>query len=313
VLPTPGSTYYWSVECGKIISPNNNADSIVVDWCQTPGTYQIKVVERNRKGCWGDTVRTLIIVDGKLHLAVSGPTEICSGDPIWLEASGAANYYWNNGQTTNRIFVQPSDSQQTTDTVKYRVIGYSKCDNDTAYVTVKIHPRPRADFTYKPLKPMVDDTVFFHYTGKGASAWTWYFGDKNGLSGQITDPTYTFNEKGDKVVTLVARNDAGCTDTMSYNLHVGFDSRIFVPNAITPNGDGNNDYFKAVGWNLKDIHMQIYNRWGELLFESYRLDDYWDATFKGNKVMEGVYLYQIEATAKDGEKYYLHGNVTVLY
>src|SRR5437588_12821715 len=82
VVPTPGSKYYWTVDCGKIISGNTHADSIVVDWCNTPGTYQVKVIEQTRFGCWGDTVRTWIIVNDKIHLNLQGPSDICEGEAV---------------------------------------------------------------------------------------------------------------------------------------------------------------------------------------------------------------------------------------
>jgi gliding motility-associated-like protein len=307
VIPTPGSTYYWSVDCGTIVSSNIHADSIVVDWCNTPGTYQVKVIEKTRMGCWGDTVRAWIIVNGKMHLAINGPSEICEGDPVVLQASGAVNYKWNTGETNQTIVKKPTDS------IVYKVFGYTLCDKDSATFKVNVHPRPKASFTYNPNKIFVSDTVFFHYTGTGANKWVWYFGDRNSLGGQVTDPQYSFNEKGDKIVTLVATNEAGCTDTMSYILHVGFYSKIFVPNVFTPNDDGNNDVFRAIGYNLKTLHMKIFNRWGEQIYECDGLDRSWDGTYKGEKVIEGVYLYKIEAESLDGENYYLNGNVTVLY
>jgi gliding motility-associated-like protein len=308
VLPTPGSKYFWKVECGKIVSVKLHTDSIEVDWCKTPGTYQVSVIEQNKWGCWGDTVRTWVMVNGNIHLLVTGPSDICEGEPVRLNADGAQNYLWNTGETTSSIFSRPKDS------IKYRVIGYNTCEKDTAYISVKVHARPRADFTYKPKKPiLVDETVFFHYTGKGANKWVWYFGDRNAIEGTVTDPEFSFSEKGDKLVTLVATNEAGCTDTMTYSLHVTFDSKIFIPNSFTPNDDGVNDKFKAVGYNLKSIHTRVFNRWGELIYESGNMDDAWDGTYKGERVMEGVYIYMIEAQAKDGEPYYLNGNITVAY
>jgi len=309
VVPTPGSTYYWTVECGTIISNNLHADSVVVSWCQNPGIYQLSVVEKTKAGCWGDTVKTWVQVEGKRNMVISGPKESCAGDPIWLtlEAGGQVHYLWSTGETDSAILVRPVQ------TTMYSVIGYSRCSRDTGFITIQVHPKPKADFSFKPKNPIVDENVFFHYLGTGATDWTWYFGDKNDITGTVTDPEFTFNEKGDKTVTLVVRNEFGCTDTMSYKVHVTFDSKIFIPNAFTPNSDGNNDGFKAIGFNLEKIHTQIYNRWGELIWEGFNVNDSWDGTFKGARVMEGVYIYQIDAQDKEKEHYYLSGNITVLY
>jgi gliding motility-associated-like protein len=307
VTGMPGSKFYWSVECGKIVSKNIHADSILVQWCTTPGTYEIKVVECNSTGCWGDTVRSWVTISGKMDLLIEGNDGICEGDVVSLRARGAKRYLWSTGETSDRIFVKPTDS------IKYNVIGYNDCGSDTAWFKVKVYQKPKANFTYNPKNPMVDESIFFHYTGFGASHWTWYFGDKNALGGRVTDPHVSFSEKGDKIITLVAENDAGCTDTMSYRLHVTAFSKIFVPNSFTPNADGKNDVFRAIGFNLQSIHMQIYNRWGEMIYESSDMEQAWDGTFKGQKVQEGVYLYMIQASGNDGEQYYLNGNVTLLY
>lgn len=308
VLPTPGSTYFWNVECGTIISNNVHADSIVVAWCNTPGTYHVKVVERNKGGCWGDTVSTQVVVDPKMHLSIFGPAQECVGEPVWLYASGASSYQWNTGETTSNIYEHLQDTNTT-----FRVIGKNICETDTASFTIKVHPRPTASFTYTPQEPIVDEQINLHYTGKGATDWTWYVSNQQDIPGDMTDPEISFDQKGIKNVTLVSENQFGCTDTAIENLNIIYESKIFVPDVFTPDGNGINDSFKAIGFNLKNIHMKIYNRWGEQIFESFGVNDAWDGTFKGETVMEGVYIYTIDAEATDGEHYYLNGNVTVMY
>jgi gliding motility-associated-like protein len=309
ITATPGSIYYWSISCGTIVSKSPQSDSITVDWCSVPGVYEIKVVEKNKSGCWGDTVTAQIMVQGGLQLLIKGPSECCIGDAVILQTSGASKFVWSTGETSSKITVRPKDS------TKYSVMGYNACNNktDTASIFVKVFEKPKASFTYDPKNPQLDEMIFFHYTGYGASDWTWYFGGKGSLGGKVYDPKISFSERGNKMVTLVARNNAGCLDSFTYMLHVATDSKIFVPNVFTPNANGTNDVFRAIGYNLETIHMQIYNRWGELIFESDGLEEAWDGTYKGEKVIEGVYLYMIDATAKDKEHYYLHGSVTLLY
>jgi len=308
VMPTPGSKYFWTAECGIIISKNVNADSVVIEWCKSPGTYHLSVIEQNRFGCWGDTVRALIIINGDMNFMTSGPSEICGGDIAWLQASGADNYLWSTGEKTNQILVKSQDS-----VARYWVVGSNLCSRDTVNFTVNIYPKPVASFTYQPKQAKVDENIFIHYTGKNAYDWFWYFGNHDSTDANVSDPEVSFKTTGDKTVTLVARNKSGCTDTVSYRVHIAYDSKLYVPNSFTPNDDGVNDVFKAVGYNIKSFHMQIYNRWGELIFESFNMDDAWDGTFKGAKVIESVYLYMIDAHSLDNEAYYLSGPVTVIY
>jgi len=75
---------------------------------------------------------------------------------------------------------------------------------------------------------------------------------------------------------------------------------IYIPSAFTPNGDGLNDSFGAKAEGLKSFNMQIFNRIGELIFESDDIKTYWDGTYNGEKITStDVYVYQIKATGKN--------------
>ena len=84
----------------------------------------------------------------------------------------------------------------------------------------------------------------------------------------------------------------------------------FVPSAFTPNSDGINDIFRVKGENLQDFKMLVYDRWGQLIFESTNPNEGWDGTFKGNPVQTGTYAYQITAKNLGGKK--LTGGVTLV-
>jgi gliding motility-associated-like protein len=67
-----------------------------------------------------------------------------------------------------------------------------------------------------------------------------------------------------------------------------------VPNAFTPDGNRSNNYFSASTVNITQLNVKIYNRWGELIFESDELDFEWDGTYKGLKIQDGIFVYKIE-------------------
>ena len=307
VKSNPGSNYYWSVNGGQIISSNIHADSIKVLWGNTPGIYEVKVIEQTILGCLGDTARISVAVNPKMHLNIQGPAELCIGQPVWLTASGANVYKWSTGESDSNIIVYLKDTFN-----KIQVIGKNSCETDTATWTIKVHPRPSASFTTTPQNPMVDESVFMQYTGQGATNWTWYADNQQLINGSVSEYETSFNEKGNKSLMLVSRNQFGCSDTFIDVIHIKYDYKISVPSIFTPDGNGINDSFKAIGFNLKSIHTIIYNRWGEKIYESFGVNDAWDGTFKGKPVINGVYVYMIDAEATDGEHTYLNGNVTVM-
>lgn len=88
--------------------------------------------------------------------------------------------------------------------------------------------------------------------------------------------------------------------------------QVYVPNTFTPNEDGMNDKFGATGQGIASFSMQIYNRWGELVFESHDLNDKWDGRFHGEIMPNSVYLYKISVKGLNGHTDYKSGSVTLL-
>jgi gliding motility-associated-like protein len=114
---------------------------------------------------------------------------------------------------------------------------------------------------------------------------------------------------GTYVVTVV--DDEGCTGVGSVDVDYAANV-IYIPNAFSPNYDGHNELWEYFAINLESIHIMVFNRWGEKLFETSEPGDYWNGKRNGISVPLGVYVYHVEATFKDGEKRELKGNVTVI-
>lgn len=86
--------------------------------------------------------------------------------------------------------------------------------------------------------------------------------------------------------------------------------RMYIPNAFTPNGDGLNDVFGVKGEGISDLHVLVFDRWGEVIFESTDPEKQWDGSFKGRPVQQGTYVYQVYAS---GDKPLSRtGSVTVI-
>ncbi len=87
---------------------------------------------------------------------------------------------------------------------------------------------------------------------------------------------------------------------------------LYIPNTFTPNGDGMNDTFGVAGEAIKDFKMQIYNRWGQLIFESSDANQRWDGKFGGDKVPEGSYVYKVTAQGATGKRETREGQLNVI-
>jgi gliding motility-associated-like protein len=110
----------------------------------------------------------------------------------------------------------------------------------------------------------------------------------------MVHPNNTYAVPGTYTVTLIATNQLGCKDTVSKPITILPEYYIYVPNAFTPDGNRSNNYFSASTVNITQLNVKIYNRWGELIFESDELDFEWDGTYKGLKIQDGIFVYKIE-------------------
>ena len=103
-----------------------------------------------------------------------------------------------------------------------------------------------------------------------------------------------------------------CTATDSLRIIVENHAQPFIPNSFSPNGDGNNDVFEIYGENIKTVNLRIFNRWGELVYESTNQFKGWDGYYKGNLQYPGVYTYEAEITFLDDTRIEKQGSVTLI-
>jgi gliding motility-associated-like protein len=129
------------------------------------------------------------------------------------------------------------------------------------------------------------------------------------------NPTATPQVSTDYVITVTDSN--GCTDSDTLRIAIlyrciGSESEIEIPNAFSPNGDGNHDvlYMEAEG--ITGIEWKMYNKWGELVWETQSLGEGWDGKQNGKPLDAAVFVYYLKVTCATGEEFMLKGNVTLL-
>lgn len=101
----------------------------------------------------------------------------------------------------------------------------------------------------------------------------------------------------------VVDEQGGCSQVLELNVILNYHSKLDIPNTFTPNGDGENDFFKLYGEDLKTINFKVFSSWGEMVFEGKSLSDAWNGNFKGKPLSSGVYVVQIDALGKDKIEY----------
>ncbi|MBN8696495.1 MAG: choice-of-anchor L domain-containing protein [Bacteroidetes bacterium] len=245
-----------------------------------------------------------------LQLSFNNDTTICGGNEVLLDANvtqGRPDYVYNwspNITNVDSITVTPGSDITYTLTVT-DACGLSVTDQ----VTVTVYPI-NADFVYNFT---TNQTVDFTNLSTGGVTYFWNFGDGSfdSVSTSIS-PQHYYPTDGTYTVTLISTNQEGCSDTTQQTLVVLPDFYFYFPNAFTPNNNGKNDVYMGYGVGIKSYRMRIFDRWGELIFETTDLYTGWDGTYKGNKLPGGVYpvVFDLEGyLANPMQKY---GHVTLI-
>lgn len=206
--------------------------------------------------------------------------------------------------------------------LKVTTKGKNGCTETYTQAPIKVWPKPHTDFTWDPEQPSTtDNRVTFwpsHQYGP-VTSYYWQFSGTNHTIGMDSsaakNPLRIYENVGKYPVMVIAKTDKGCIDTTFKVLEVREDFTVFIPNTFTPNGDGLNDIFNIKGLGLKTegYSMDIFDRWGALIYSTKDALKGWDGTIKGLNAANGVYVYKVKAVGANGEgrKEYV-GHVTLM-
>ena len=301
------ANYTWS---GPVPFFNGSANQEVI--LPTSGVYQ--VLGTSAEGCQ-DSVNLSIIINPAPLIEITPDQDICPGSPTTVEVSGASTYTWNNPFfSENYLQLSP------TETTLYAVVGANifGCF-DSASTTVTVYPQPSANFTASPLILTNDDpTVSFSSNAVNASSSIWDFGDGTILESSQNqfDYTYPFVEDQTYTVTLNVESAEGCTAQSQVQIQIKGGIIYYIPNTFTPDGDALNNIFNPIftsGFDPKNYHLTIFNRWGQVVFESFDPKGGWDGKIDIYEAPEGTYTYSIDfKTLNTDEIINVSGHVTLL-
>jgi gliding motility-associated-like protein len=298
--------YSWTLN-GNPVGSNN---PVVNNACA--GNYTVTVTDANGCLITGNTTVSepaQIIINN-----VASTPELCPGDclgTITINATNALNFSINGGQS-----YQPSNQFNNLCAGNYNIVvqGINNCQT-TSTATVSQPIAVIADFDFTPASTNIfNPNINFINTSQNAVSYLW---DIGGLTTNTqTNTSYTFPDiPGAYQVCLTAYDLNGCNNTHCETVIIDDVFLIYVPNAFTPTGDGINDVFIPIinGIIPESYQFMIFNRWGELIFETNNPQKGWDGTHKGLNSQQDVYVWKIIVKdAVSGKKRDFKGHVTLL-
>jgi len=278
-----------------------------------PGFYSIRLITENILGC-----RDTITQDLQVHPLPTADFEnslSCAGDQTLFtdlsDSAVAPIVTWNWTFTGDNGLLGYRDTENPTFTfttpgnyqVLLQVADTNGC-RDTINRTVVSNPIPVSIFAYNENFNDIQGQLQFVNSSIDGVKYYWDFG--NGETSYAENPVVFYQDDGTYTIELVTWNDLNCTDTtqMNYEFMV---KGLYIPNAFSPtNPHEEVQLFKPVGINIETYHIEVYDRWGNLLWHSEALDDLgrpaegWNGKYNGELVQEGVYVWQASAVFKDG-------------
>lgn len=183
---------------------------------------------------------------------------------------------------------------------------------------ITAEPVPDAHFSWTPrpvsvLEPL---TTFLDLSGPFATSWIWDFAGMDTSHALVPQFVFPSNVGGTYPVQLIVGNYLGCLDSLTLQVDVEDEFLVFIPNAITPDGDGINDRLLVQGDDIDTdgFSFTLFDRWGGVVFETLDRSIGWDGTLNGALVKEGIYAWRLTArSAYTTQPYEMLGHVTVLY
>lgn len=236
---------------------------------------------------------------------------ICAGQTASLVSggNGAYTYSWNDpGQQTSATAVSLCPGFYTVQVSDSRGCSIS----DT--ITVQYRDSfPVVDATASTTVLFTGQSTNLNATNGQGYTYQWFPSDwlsNATLQSPVANPLQSV------LYTVIATDANGCTARDSVFLEVKDvlckEPELFIPTAFSPNGDNKNDLFLVRGNTIESIYFAVYDRWGELVFESNQRDKGWDGTFRGKEATSDVYVYYVNLTCVNKDRFEKKGNITLI-
>lgn len=251
----------------------------------------------------GDATQINLSPTPSLEMNLQSLIKECEGDSIFLFANVpiAGEYVWEtpNGEfLEGQIYTHPNSTFADDGFYNITFTDDYGCQVDS-FLNIEILP--------SPIVNLGNDSMFclenpFYISAGNHIEYIWQNGATTG--------EFLVENYGTYIVEVI--NEFGCFAKDSISFSTNCSTELYIPNAFSPNEDGENDFFHAYGIEVVDFNLKIFDRWGAFLFESNHIEQGWNGKFKGQLKENGVYVYSINATFLDGTSIQKKGDVTLI-
>ncbi len=301
----PPSVWYWNFD-----NTSTSMESNPIASFPDPGFKTVTLRVRTFYGC--ESEKTKIIEVGQKPMVDYSTTQDCDGNvhfiPTVTNGTAVTQWHWffgDQGFSINQIPTHHYNNNGIYTSLMF-AISNTGCISDSSAKNIlinKIYPFAGNDTILS-----VAEKLQLNATGGEFYHWT----PSTGLSNaDIANPVVSLSN--DQSYFLTIRNSNGCEamDTLRIKVYVGPD--VYLPNAFSPNADGHNDQFKLIAPGIKTLeYLRIFDRKGNLLYETKQIIKGWDGTFKGRAQPEGSYVWLLSAIDYTGKKIFKKGIVVLV-
>ncbi|NRF41230.1 PKD domain-containing protein [Pedobacter foliorum] len=293
-----------------------SAPEVVQYTFKNPGTYTVVLTASN--GCSDTTTtETITVLEQPIIGFTADKTIGCPGLEVKFSnlTTGGISYVWDFGDGTTSTEFEPThvyDGALSSYAVTLTATNSLNCSNTlTQSDYIKITQPPIAQFSVDPGVVISIPSYTFNFIDESTNnptQWLWDFGD--GITSIDKNPKHTYPDTGLYKVTLKVINQSGCFTTSIKEVRItGVPGYLFVPNSFIPGSESNElRQFKAKGSGIKSWRMSVFNKWGQLVWETTKLEDGhplegWDGRYRNSELPQSVYYWKIDVEFINGSQW----------
>lgn len=261
------------------------------------GEYPVELVVTDNCLSLRDTFQRAIRITLRQAVQTLDSVRVCEGEAVELIATDVAeaNYFWNGPNGYQSFSQNPNIfNSLTAFSGQYSVVGVvSGCATFPAYTNLDVTPNPAPN----PAPNLGEDSIVC--TRGDSLSILLNPGNFASYRWQDNSSMPVFDARSEGVYSVEVDDIFGCTGRDSVLFELRCPATFYAPNAFSPNSDGTNDFFQIFEDQILQAKLQIFDRWGNLMFESEDLNTGWDGTFGENNAPEGVYAWSLQYDGYD--------------